>query len=182
MCDTWHEWLFISLLHSAIGPTTLSVSCCRPALLQPAVILTVLIYRHIRQLLQGMVTHDKKVLYSVRGPHTIRLFLRSDYLLNENRGRSVIGSERTIIIARNKFSRLCFSLTRTMTSLVGTTEPFFPFFLWGTAGAGSFFFSFFGSLSVATGLASTMSRGARDESADPSLSRENQIFLAYLWV
>ena len=58
MYRTKHGWMPIHFIwHSVIGPTTWSVSCCRPAVLLLAVIL--LLYCQILSFVHCMVTYNK---------------------------------------------------------------------------------------------------------------------------
>ena len=79
--DTRREWIAIHfILHSAIGPTTWSVSCCRPAVLPLAVIL--LLYCRIHSYTAWLPTINR---YCIVYLNLIRFFVRSDDLLRKYR-------------------------------------------------------------------------------------------------
>ena len=92
-------WMTICfILHSVIAPTTWSVSCCRPLVLLPAVILLLYdrIVEYIRTLHDYVPSTDSLALYSVPAPHTfLRLFGRP---ANTNYGRFGTGVERPMLV------------------------------------------------------------------------------------
>ena len=88
-----HEWMAIHfMLHSAIGPTTWSGSCCGPAVLWSYCTIA-------EHFVHCTVMYNKLVLYRVQ--HLTRFFVRSDDLLNANYGRSGMEAERPILILIN---------------------------------------------------------------------------------
>ena len=76
MYDTRHEWLAIGfifdILHSVMGPTTWSVSCCRPAVLLLAVL--ILLYCRIQSFIPCIVTYNEGTVWWTCTSYT---FLRS---------------------------------------------------------------------------------------------------------
>ena len=114
VCDTRHEWMAIHfMLHSVIGPTTWSVSCCRPAVLLLAVIL--LLYNSITEYISYAAWLRLCIFFTLNRsfyPSTSRTpIVSADFFLLER--YKLCGHKTTTeILHRNAVSRIDNAMTR----------------------------------------------------------------------